>query len=240
MRLGVVVDAGAEWAVQRDLARRAEDLGFDLLWLDDGGAVDAGALAGVTETIRVGLQVATGANPLILAEEAAVADLVLGGRLVLALAGDHLAETVEVVLSGLAPRPFAHDGPKWKIPANFPSNVATESRVLVTPFAAQVELPLWVGGPGAPEVAAEYGLSYLGQGHESSDDLRAVWSEIDSALGPAATRLRRPAIRRLDEGDDPARTVEALEADRRAWGLDVAVLDAPIADVATIPDEMRS
>ena len=86
MRLGVVIDGEAEWAAQRDLARRADDLGFDLLWVDGDDAITASALAGVTRSIRVALRLRAGVNPLLLAEEAAVADLVLGGRLVLALA----------------------------------------------------------------------------------------------------------------------------------------------------------
>ena len=239
----MVVDPAAGWAGIRDLARRADDLGFDLLWIEADDAITASTLAGVTTSIRVGLRLGSRINPLLLTEEVAVADLVLGGRLVLTLAGDDLAETVEVVLSGLAPRPFEHDGPQWKVPANFPSNVETESRVLVTPDPAQIELPVWVTGPGAASVAIEYGLTYVGGPDESSDDLDAVWRGIESALGPAAARLRRPAIRRLDGDIDVATTVAALKAEQRAWGLDVAILhvpaDAPAGALETIAREIR-
>jgi alkanesulfonate monooxygenase SsuD/methylene tetrahydromethanopterin reductase-like flavin-dependent oxidoreductase (luciferase family) len=240
VKLGVALDTGVAWDAQCDRARMAEELGFDLLWIEADDAITASALAGVTDRIGVGLRLPTGANPLILAEEVAVADLVLGGRLVVALAGDDLAETVEVVLSSLAPRPFAHGGPKWKVPANHPTNVETESRVLVTPFAAQIQLPVWVAGPGAPQAAAEFGLSYVAGPDESSDDLRALWSEIESAIGPAAARLPRPAVRRLDGEVDAAHTVAALRAERSAWGLDVAILHASTDALETIANEIRS
>jgi alkanesulfonate monooxygenase SsuD/methylene tetrahydromethanopterin reductase-like flavin-dependent oxidoreductase (luciferase family) len=244
VRLGIVVDVEAAWAAQRDLARQADDLGFDLLWVEADDAIIASALAGVTSSVRVGLRLRTGVNPVLLAEEAAVADLVLGGRLVLALAagpggGEELDETVEVVLSGLAPRPFAHDGPQWKIPANFPTNVETEHRVLVTPTPAQIELPVWVTGPGGPAVATRLGLAYAGTADESTDDLEAVWAGIDAALGPASARLRRPAVRPLADELDVAATVASLRAEQQAWGLDVAILHAPAAALETIAREIR-
>jgi alkanesulfonate monooxygenase SsuD/methylene tetrahydromethanopterin reductase-like flavin-dependent oxidoreductase (luciferase family) len=235
----VVIGADDEWATQRDTARRADVLGFDLVWLAAGSAVTACALASATESVRIGLALTCGAHPVNLAEEVAVADLVLGGRLVLALGpGDgglgQLTETVEVVLAGQAPRPFAHDGPQWTIPANLPGNLETETRVRVTPTPAQIELPVWITGPDAAAVAAEFGLSYVGGVEENSDVLVATWTAIEAALGPAAARLRRPAVRRFGDGFDVPAALASLHAEQEAWGMDVALLDVPAAALDAI------
>ncbi|MGH9245413.1 MAG: LLM class flavin-dependent oxidoreductase [Acidimicrobiales bacterium] len=249
MRLGLVLDPRRDWASIRDEAVRAEALGFDLVWLEAGGAVTAAALAGVTRVIRVGLPFTCGPHPVLVAEESAVADLVLGGRLVVGLAvgpggRDELTETVEVVLRGHAPRPFRHRGPRWIVPANRPANEGTETRVRVTPTPAQLELPVWLTGPGSAGAAAEFGQTYLGASEESAQALAASWSHIAAALGPAAARLRRPAIRALADGAiDAAAIVESLRAERAAWGLDVALLRLPgsgrMAALETIAHAVR-
>jgi alkanesulfonate monooxygenase SsuD/methylene tetrahydromethanopterin reductase-like flavin-dependent oxidoreductase (luciferase family) len=244
----VVIEANVDWATQRATARRADELGFDLVWLDTGSAVTACALAAATESVRVGLALTCGAHPVNLAEEAAVADLVLGGRLVLALGPGGwglgpLSETVEVVLAAQAPRPFAHDGPQWTIPANLPGNLETETRVRVTPTPAQIEPPVWITGPDAATVAAEFGLSYVGGADETSDAMVAAWTAIEAALGPATARLRRPAVRRFDDGFDLPAALASLDAEQEAWGMDVALLDVPgsaLDTIARIRNHVRS
>jgi alkanesulfonate monooxygenase SsuD/methylene tetrahydromethanopterin reductase-like flavin-dependent oxidoreductase (luciferase family) len=246
LRVGPVIDSAWDWAAQCDTARRAEALGLDLVWIDAANAIAASALAGVTASIDVGLALTCGAHPVELAEEAAVADLVLGGRLVLTLrvgdgGVDQLAETVEVVLAGQAPRPFSHDGPQWKIPARFPDNVETEDRVRVTPTPARIEPPVWVAGPGAASVAAEFGLAYVGGADDTSDAMAAAWSEIEAALGPPATaRLRRPAVRRFDVGVDPEDPMASFRADHEAWGMDVALLAVPAASLDALDTIART
>jgi alkanesulfonate monooxygenase SsuD/methylene tetrahydromethanopterin reductase-like flavin-dependent oxidoreductase (luciferase family) len=232
VRLGLVLDPASEWAAQSDAARRADELGFDLLWVEAGNAIQVSALAGVTESIRVGLRLPCGAHPVTLAEEAAVADQLLGGRLVLTLAVgeggvEQLIETLEVVLASHAPRPFCHDGPQWTVPGNFPDNVETESRIRVTPTPAQIEMPVWVTGAGAAAVAAEFGVSYVGGADDASVAMVEAWAAIEAALGPAATRMPRPARRRFADDLDAADALAALDAEHVAWGMDLALLDVP-------------
>lgn len=105
LRVGVQlpeVEREVRWPELLDMARRAEDVGLDGLWLGDhllyrfaDGAVRGpweawslmAALAAVTERVTVGPLVACTAyrNPALLAKEAATLDEISGGRFVLGL-----------------------------------------------------------------------------------------------------------------------------------------------------------
>ncbi len=249
MRFGVVAEEGTgALADLLAVAGAAEAAGLDLLWLPerrdgDGGwsapLVAAAALGGVGGDLRVGVEVDLGAvNPLHVAEDAIVADLALGGRLVLGVrpaagAADRFGEAVGLLLRALAPRPFAFAGPTWPTPAHVEGNTFNlEERLRVTPAPAQTELPVWVAGD--PAVAGTYGLAPLVAVGEPAD---AVWEAVESALGPAALRLRRPALRPLPTGGDGGFDTAGLAADlhdqQRRWGLDTAVLRL---DAALEPD----
>jgi alkanesulfonate monooxygenase SsuD/methylene tetrahydromethanopterin reductase-like flavin-dependent oxidoreductase (luciferase family) len=222
MRVGVALPAGSDASLDRmaGRARTAEAAGLDLLWLEApvvGRPLDAvAALAAVTTDIRLGACVEVGPHPLGIAEAATVADNCSGGRLVLAVsAGDGdpglLAETVDVLLAATAPRPFAHHGERWMIPALLPENDGTAPMITLTPPCVQVELPIWLTGPGAPAIAAERGLAW-------------ARAETETTAGPEPLRIRRPALRRLDDDDA---LVARLRAEQREWGLDFAVLRPP-------------
>ena len=228
MKFGCTTTVAGEQplAVLRDDARLLEDLGFDLLWLDEERGVGAplvwaAAVGGLVAHLRVAAAVALGGtHPLYVAEESAVADQALGGRLVLAVrpapgAEEHFGEAVDLVLHAHAPRPFRHDG-HWRVPARLPGNrFNLEERVRVTPAPAQLELPVWV--LGEPEVAVTLGLAFVVDG--------------DEAPPQSGARLRRPALLPVAvdaAGDlDHAGLVQRLRAAERHWGLDVAVLDLP-------------
>jgi alkanesulfonate monooxygenase SsuD/methylene tetrahydromethanopterin reductase-like flavin-dependent oxidoreductase (luciferase family) len=248
MRFGLVIDTldgGDPLGSLVRQASEAEDAGFDLVWLAESAtipspAVSAAALAPHTATIRVGAAVEAGVNPVYLAEEAAVADLTLGGRLVLALgAGDAglLGETADVLLAATAARPFRHEGEQFRIPANLAQNeVNCEERVRVTPATAQLELPIWLTGPHAADVAVERCLSFVAGAETSTETLAEAWRQAGHRLGPAVNRLRRVAIRDIAVGaggtvDDDA-VVRQLRADQRAWGLDVVLVRLPGAATA--------
>lgn len=91
-----------------DIARRAEAAGFDSVWVsehhffDDGYAPSvfpfAAAVARETETIEVGTSVALAPlyHPVRLAEDAAVVDILSGGRFNLGLANGYLDREFEV------------------------------------------------------------------------------------------------------------------------------------------------
>lgn len=241
MRFGLVIDSLDAAAPLDGLiaqARVAEDAGFDLVWLPESDTVPApviaaAALAPHTSSVRVGVAVTAGVNPVYLAEEAAVADLCLGGRLVFAVGSDDaglLAETVDVLLAASAARPFRHEGERWQIPANLPENeVNREDRVRITPATAQLELPIWVTGPHGAQVAREHGLTFVGE--KATEALASEWRRTGELLGSAADRLRRAAIRSVAAGSDGAidgeAVVAALRADYRAWGMDIALIALP-------------
>jgi alkanesulfonate monooxygenase SsuD/methylene tetrahydromethanopterin reductase-like flavin-dependent oxidoreductase (luciferase family) len=154
MRIGVVVDTSS-WDSLRREGEAAESVGLDLCWIEDDqdGAtamVAACALAAVTRDIRVVAEVAAGNHPIGLAEELAVTDQLLGGRLTAVLTADDVRlaqETLEALELALAPHPFRHEGERWQIPRS-PTGL-----VRVTPAPSQLELPLWLRGDRLAELA---------------------------------------------------------------------------------------
>lgn len=251
MRFGLVAQVSGPGAALDELVQQAvgaERAGFDLVWLAQSDslpapAVAAAALAPHTAHIHVGMQVRASVNPVYLAEEAAVADLCLGGRTVLALESDDpglLAETADVVQSGLAPRPFRHEGVRWQIPANLPANVVNrEERVRITPASAQLELPVWLTGAESVDVAAERCLTFVGAATASTGELSSAWGRAEARLGPAVHRLRRVAVREVgcepDGAIDADAVVEQLRADQRGWGMDIVLVALP----ATVSPDAR-
>lgn len=240
MRMGLIVDGTAVdrgGAALRATAAQAEDLGVDLLWLrQDDRLVDpflAAVVAGAATTgLRIGVEAVLGdAHPVVLAEQAAVCDLALGGRLVLGLrpgpgSEADFAEAVEQVVRSHRPRPFRCQGGRWPTPAGLAENSFMRDRtVRVTPAPAQIELPTWVIGDAA--VAGRFGLSPVAADPE---DGRALWGAIDDRMGGAAVRMSRPAVVDVAVAGgrlDHAPMVTALSGARDAWGMDTALLRLP-------------
>lgn len=253
MRLGVGIPLGPDTAGP-DLvaeAAHAEAAGLDAVWIeeDDGASplVAAASLGAATTAIRVGVTVALGdAHPLYVAEEAAVADLALSGRLVLGVApaplldGDEARFDEAVALVGAAhrSRPFRHDGPEWRVPARLPGNTANrEGRLRVTPSPLQIVLPTVVVGAPRTAVAARRGLPVMATRDEGPDVMADAWHTVEAACGPAADRMPRAAHRVLaadrDAGIDAGATAAALRGERDRWGLDLAILWMAGADRRT-------
>lgn len=245
MRFGLVIDILDPGHPLDDLIRQAtaaEDAGFDVVWLPEAAssmpspAVAAAALAPHTSFIHVGVELQAGVNPVYLAEEAAVADLCLGGRLVLAIGSPDaglLAETTDVLLAATAARPFRHVGERWQIPANLPENeVNRADRVRVTPAAAQLELPIWLSGPHSARLARERCLTFVGSADDSAAVLTREWRRTEARLRLAASRLRRVAARALTldsagSVDDEA-VVRQLRIDQHTWGMDIVLVRLPV------------
>jgi hypothetical protein len=68
---------------------------------------------------------------------------------------------VAVLREALASRPIQHDGPAWKVPAGLPANVTAPKAISINPKPAQLEVPFWLTGGAAEEVAGVAGLSVL-------------------------------------------------------------------------------
>jgi hypothetical protein len=236
----------------------AEAAGIDIAWLESDdrgqtGFLQAAALSARTTSIRLAASVPVGEHPLAIAEAAAVADNCSNGRLILILEdrlGDPelLAESADVVLAGLTTRPFNHRGARWTIPAQLPENDQHEARVIVTPHSVQPELPVWLMGPSADEVARTRGLTVVATADADPADLTRAWTAAETMLGSSVVRLRRPGVFELElsgEGtfDDDA-LVAMLTSAQRGWGMDIAVLRPPreTADsvVAAIADRVSS
>ena len=230
-------------------AQEAEAAGIDTAWLPaDGDSVNAllsaAALAAQTTTLRLAAAVTVGGHPLGIAEAAAVADNCSNGRVILVLqdCGDAglLAETTDVIISAAAPRPFRHEGERWRIPANLPENDQPEERIILTPTFVQTDLPVWLQGAGAAAVARERGLPCVAAEGDDPQQTARCWSETEAALGRSAARLRRVGsfdLRASDDGRfDDDRLVQELLGARRLWGLDTAVL----RPAATLGDHGRA
>jgi alkanesulfonate monooxygenase SsuD/methylene tetrahydromethanopterin reductase-like flavin-dependent oxidoreductase (luciferase family) len=258
MRLGLHVSTDRPIATQ---VVAAEAHGFDLVWLDEARdpkaaapLVEASFVASVAPSIRVVAALAAGAHPVSMAEEAAVADLALGGRLTVALRSGQggraqLDETVAVLRSAWTARPFRHEGEHWRVPANLPENEGwVERRIRVTPTPAQIQLPLWLVGTGVVEVAADHGLPLVSDA-EPLDAVAAAWNLMEERLRRVAEHLPRPAIWEVAAAgrSDVDQLSRDLVTARDRFGLDVAVLRLPAglddatwdAALATIAHEVR-
>lgn len=243
MRLGLALSAGAgpdPLARLAEQATAAEDAGLEIVWLEPDAVpvplLTAGALAASTSSVRIAACVPAGPHPLAIAEAASVADNCSAGRLILAISdrdGDAelFAETADALLAAIAARPFAHAGARWRIPAALPENDGNSERIVVTPSTVQIELPLWLCGASAAAVARARGLCSVSCEQESAARAAAAWSATAQALGLAAARLRRPALRALAADErglfDDEQSVARLRAEQRDWGLDVAILRPP-------------
>jgi hypothetical protein len=232
------------WQLRPESARveavEAEGLGYDVAWIDGRGglspSVIAASLAADTTGIRVGITEPVGVdNPIQLAEEVAVADLALGGRLSLAVRPvegtlEHLPEVLDLLLDCFASHPFRHPGPRWPAPANLEQNVFNlEERIRVAPAPAQLELPVWVAGPAGRGCATERGLGFIADAEETVDQLAAEWCEVIAAHPALARRIRRSAFWSPPmDGDqlDIEASVAHLRALQRSIGLDLVIVEA--------------
>jgi hypothetical protein len=142
-----------------------------------------------------------------------------------------LSESVDVLMAATSARPFRHHGARWTIPARRAENGVTEQRVRLTPPPAQLELPIWLAGPAAPAPARRRCLSHVSATGDAPGRITREWAATETQLGPAAARLRRPAVRALDAATDGSfdadELVVGLLSERDHWGLDVAIIRLP-------------
>lgn len=149
----------------------AEDMGFDSAWLTehhflaDGYCpslmVTAGAIAARTSKIRIGTGVLLMPlhNAIRVAEDAAVVDLISGGRLILGLGLGYrseefdgfgvslkhrrarMEESLEILINSWKDEKFSLDGVHYKI-----------DNLNVTPKPVQKPIPIWIGAFTEPAI----------------------------------------------------------------------------------------
>jgi probable F420-dependent oxidoreductase len=224
IRFGLQAALDRDTRAWLDLAKKAEDSGFDTLYVADHlgataspfAALTAAALA--TSTLRVGTYVLNVGirDPLTIASDAATLDVLSNGRFVLGLGAGHtpaewtmtgrehptaadrvgrLVETVEVVTKLLRGEVVTHHG----------RFVHVDDAYLLAPRPVQPTIPLLIGGNG-PRVLRLAGrsadiVSLTGLGRTLDDGHRheVDWSDaaIDRCLAHvsgAAPEQTRPVL----------------------------------------------
>lgn len=221
------------------LAGAAAGAGLDGVLLPE--LVSASAVAARVDDVLVAAEVELGVrHPIEIAEEAAVTDLVAGGRLVLVVrpapgAETRFAEELDVVRHALAPRPFRFEGASRRVPANIAQNDRLpEHRVRVTPAPAQVRLEVWGAGPAARDTVLSRALGHLADADEELAVLAAAWRQTEAM--PAAIGAPRGA---RVAWDGSRSLLERLRAGRRAFDQDWACIRAPAHAAAVIGSVVR-
>lgn len=239
-RFGVQISAAPDARTWRELARTAEDLGYDVLsvadHLDDQFATIPAlmAAADATTTIRLGAMVLCNDyhHPVVLAKEAATVDLLSDGRLELgvgagwqtsdyAAAGialdppgrrvDRLAEAIPLIKALLAGDTVSHDGEHYHLDA-----------MTGTPRASQRPHPPIVIGGGGKRV-----LSLAGREADIVGlNINLAHGRIDEHSGPTAT---------AESTDEKVAWIRAAAGDR----FDDLVLQTRI-HLAAVTDDRRS
>lgn len=177
-----------------EYGRRAEDLGFDSVWVSDHLFLDLAryggpahrygtpealtmlaALAGATERVRIGSLVLCAAfrNARILAAQARSIDEMSGGRLELGLG------------SGWYQAEFDEAGIPFETPGRRIERLARAAAVL---GECGVRAPLWIGGKGGPKImriVAEYADGWNVCWRITPEEYRARASVLDEACARA-------------------------------------------------------
>ncbi|GAA4977115.1 LLM class flavin-dependent oxidoreductase [Actinoplanes utahensis] len=264
LRFGALVTSVAQ-------ARRAEELGYDLALVRDQPDGDAWTLlswiAGHTERIGLATAVdAAGWEPAVLGRAAASLDLLSGGRLAVALTGDHVAEVTDIVrgvLDAGEPGPLRYLGERHRVP-----------RAQRGPLPAH-RVPVWLTGNdpedlrragrvadgwmadlsrlGAGELATAYKIledAAVEAGRDGAEIHRILI--VGPGLGPDEL-LALGADTFLVEADDPAPLTSwerlregsgppvcrpsSVRAKRRP-GIDYEAIPASLAETAVEPGDL--
>ena len=229
-----------------EITQAAEELGFANMWLAEHHFSTYGLLsrpltyalhlANKTRTIRVGTAVIVVPlhHPLVIAEEIATVDLLSGGRLDVGLGrgyqryeferlgvdlGESRArweEAVDVILLGLAGRPFSYDGKYYRIP---------ETTVFPQPVQ-RPHPPIWVTAQSTDsvETTVRRGFHLLSGGYGVSlDRLREFRKTFDTLVAqhppkhPIHVGTQRPVYVAESEADARA------AAEQARWNMRVTL-----------------
>ncbi|MFP4311728.1 MAG: LLM class flavin-dependent oxidoreductase [Nitriliruptoraceae bacterium] len=189
MRIGVGTHPGCE---PREAAEAERHGVFGVLIepRPETSAVAAAAAAARTRLIRLVVRIRLGSvHPITLAEDLAVLDNLSGGRVVvLADTGpldvEAAREDLALLVAGLSARPVRHEGARWRVPAGLEGHEHVEA-VEVTPKPVQVEVPVWLTGTVAVDLALATHYPLLATRPEEADRTRPVQpalAELSGAL----------------------------------------------------------
>ena len=216
------------YAAHIDFIAWTESIGFEGVWFaehhgsNDGylpsPLIMSAAVASRTKTMRIGTCIALAPfyHPVRLAEDAAVLDLVSGGRFDLALALGYVQaeagrygtefkkrarrtdEMLHIMRRLWAGETFTFEGDFFQL-----------TNTKISPLPASGRLPLWIGGNSAPAYrrAAKYGDGFLGPVEAFGEYAAEV-----EALGEAGSKARICSIGSNDMwhlvSEDPEQTIE--------------------------------
>ncbi|GIM89327.1 LLM class flavin-dependent oxidoreductase [Paractinoplanes toevensis] len=227
-----------------DIARRAEQIGFDSLYVADHPGscaapfVALAAAAAVTTRLRLGSYVSNAGvrEPILLATDVATLDVVSGGRAVLGLGAGHTpAEWAAVgkVRPGVRGR------------VDHCIEVAERTRAILAgdgldkPRPVQEPVPLLIGGGNsrllrwAAGHADLIGLSGLGRTLEDGHSHETRWSagQVDAQVELCGDTPTEALVQRFEITDDAGRTYAEWA---KEWGEDEAdLVAAPYAFAGT-------
>jgi len=217
--------------VVREVAQRADELGFRDLWVTDNTIDEAGCFdaltvltyaAAVTATIRLGVSVLVlpTHHPVHVAHQVATLDRLSDGRAILGVglgrAPDYdtlqvptarrvtrFTESVELVKALWAGPHASYEGEIYRV-----HDVSLGTRPIQRPHP-----PIWSGGqqPAAIHRAAAWADGWMGAGGSSAAELRAAVPLLHAALDaagrdPAAFPISKRVFMAVDEREEVARS----------------------------------
>jgi probable F420-dependent oxidoreductase len=262
------------YAATIEQAREAEELGYHWVNAAEHHATTDGylpapltllaAIAAVTEEIRLstGMLVLTLHHPLVIAEQAAVLDVISGGRLTLGIAsgyrelefdalgiefegrGRRFRESLEIMVEAWKGEPFSYAGKVFQIP-----EITVAPRPMQRPHP-----PLWLGGFGDAALtrAARWGSPCFPGGTTEIHNVEKLYShyrELAAAKGLADSGLFLQRFSVVAETTEEARRLAypglryTLEQ-YKAWGRPVEVEEIMgdwdrLDDTVIVGDEAR-
>jgi F420-dependent oxidoreductase-like protein len=218
------------------LARAADDLGYDSLWVAEAYGSDAPSLLGwlAGQTRRIGLGAAVmqipGRSPALTAMTAATLDMISGGRFRLGLGvsgpqvseGWHgvrfdapLARTreyVEIVRLTLGRKPLTYDGTHYRLP--LPASAGKALRLTVRPVQQSIPIYLAALGPKNVELAGEIADGWLAVffSPDYAGEQRAALAAGMAKAGRDPALFDTVAMVPAVLGDDVARCADAVRS----------------------------
>jgi probable F420-dependent oxidoreductase len=233
----------AQWL---GLARRAEELGFDALYVADhpgAGAspfVALAAAAAVTTRLRLGSYVSNAGvrEPILLASDVATLDVVSGGRAILGLGAGHTP--AEWAAVGKV-RPDVRGRVDHCIAVAEATTRMLAGDGMDRPRAVQAKVPLLIGGGNtrllrwAGEHADLIGLSGLGRTLADGHDHETRWGreQIDAQVELCRGKPIEALVQRVVETEDAASAYAEMAVELDEDEADLAAAPYVLAGTAT-------